>query len=247
MTDQYEKKEFEWIASIDIGSKNFAFYVEEVNTTIISNIKNISLLQRYNPNGTPTSNMNKILNTIFKDGKTIIHENVDLTYGCKTGKYLDQNVLHNLTDMLDKYAYIWDKCSIFLVEQQMSFGKKINLKAIKIGQHCQSYFMFRYGKFKTVIEFPSYHKTQVLGSEKINKGTTKAGKTKYKNIDKPQRKKWSIEKAKEILTLRGETNNVLLTAKRGSKGKPGIKKDDLSDCITMLAAFKFLHFVDHSI
>ena len=137
------KDELTLIASIDIGSKNFAFYVEEVNTSILSNIKNISTPQRYNPDGTPSSRMTIILNTIFKDGKTIVHENVDLTNGCTTGKYLDQNILHNLTDMLDKYADIWDRCSIFLVEQQMSFGKKINLKAIKIGQHCQSYFMFR--------------------------------------------------------------------------------------------------------
>ena len=130
----------------------------------------------------------------------------------------------------------------------MSFGTKINLKAIKIGQHTQSYFLFRYGKFKTVIEFPSYHKTQVLGSEKINKGTTKAGKIKFKNIDKPQRKKWSIEKAKEILFLRGETEHVLLLAtKRATKGQKCIKKDDLADVICQLAAFKYLYFIDHSI
>ena len=239
--------EFEWIASIDIGSKNFAFYVEQVNKTMLGKIKNIPISHRYNQDGTPTSNMNIILKTIFKDGETIVHENIDLTEGCSTGKYLDQNVLHNLTNLLDKYRNIFDKCSVFLIEQQMSFGKKINLKAIKIGQHTQSYFMFMYGKFKTVIEFPSYHKTNVLGSEKINKGVTKAGKIKYKNIDKPQRKKWSIEKAKEILILRGETEHILLTAKRGTKGYKGIKKDDLADVICQLAAFKYLYFVDQSI
>jgi hypothetical protein len=233
-----------WIASIDIGSKNFAFYVEEIDVIVLSKIKNISISERYNADGTPTVKMNNILKTIFKDGKTIIHKNVDLTGGCSTGKYLDQNILHNLTNLLDKHFEIWDKCFIFLVEQQMSFGKKINLKAIKIGQHVQSYFLFRYGKFKTVIEFPSYHKTNILGSEKINKGQTKSGKIKYKNIDKPARKKWSIEKAKEILLTRGETNHPLLTSKRGSKGHPSIKKDDLADTLTMLAAFKYLHFVD---
>lgn len=226
-----------WIASIDIGSKNFAFYVEEVNVRILKQIKNIPQNKRYNENGTPTEAMNKILDTIFRDGKTIIHENVDLT-GKVTQKYFDQNILHNLTNLLDKYSEVWDRCSIILVEQQMSFGKKINLKAIKIGQHTQSYFLFRYGKFKKVIEFPSYYKTCVLGSEKIDNGKTKAGKTKYKNIDKPQRKKWSTNKAKEICILRGEKDNKLFSTEKG------IKKDDLADVVCQLAAFKYLHFVD---
>ena len=238
----------EWIASFDIGSKNFCFYVEECDTNLLKNIKNIPSIERYNPNGTPTDKMNDILNIIFKDGKTIIHENVDLTTDCSKGKYLDQNILHNMTNMLDSYSHIWDKCSIIVVEQQMSFRGKINTSALKIGQHCQSYFLFRYGKFKTVIEYPSYHKTHILGAEKINKGKTKAGKIKYANIDKPARKKWSVEKAKEILLLRGETEHILLKknerAKKGEKSK-AIKKDDLADTLTQLTSFKYLHYVDN--
>lgn len=240
-----------WIASFDIGSKNFCFYVEECDTNLLKNIKNIPSIQRYNPNGTPTDKMNDILNTIFKDGKTVIHENVDLTTNCSKGKYLDQNVLHNMTNMLDSYYDIWDKCSIIVVEQQMSFRGKINTSALKIGQHCQSYFLFRYGKFKTIIEYPSYHKTHILGAEKINKGITKAGKIKYVNIDKPARKKWSVEKAKEILTIRGEIEHILFSGKvkrskkddKSIKSK-SIKKDDLADTLTQLASFKYLYFVD---
>lgn len=239
------EEETTWIASIDIGSKNFAFYVEEVNVKNLKSIKNIPQNKRYNENGTPTEEMNDILNSIFKDGKTILHENVDLTdkveekdSSKQDKKYFDQNILHNLTNMLDKHSHVWDKCSIFLVEQQMSFGKKINLKAIKIGQHTQSYFLFRYGKFKKVIEFPSYNKTCILGSEKVEKGKTKAGKIKYRNIDKPQRKKWTVVKAKEIFTIRGETEHILFSSKRG------IKKDDLADVVCQLAAFKYLFFIE---
>lgn len=236
-----------WCASIDIGSKNFCFYIEEFNKQKLSTIKNIPCSARYNPNGTPTLKMNKILNNIYSDGKTILHENVDLTTNCTKGKYLDQNVLHNLTNVLDSFSNYWDKCSIVIVEQQVSFRGKINTMALKIGQHCQSYFMFRYGKFKEVIEYPSYHKTNILGTEKLNKGTTKTGKNKYKNIDKPARKKWSIEKAKEILISRGEQDHILITSKKGKKGHKGIKKDDLSDVITQLASFKYLRFVDKTI
>ena len=83
MSNKDEKQELIWIASIDIGSKNFAFYVEQIDTKILSNIKNIPSSERYNSDGTPTPNMNIILKTIFKNGETILHENVDLTLAKK--------------------------------------------------------------------------------------------------------------------------------------------------------------------
>ena len=58
----------------------------EAGLDFYSKIKNIPTPGRYNPNGTPTPKMNIILNTIFKNGKTIIHENVELTHGCTSGE-----------------------------------------------------------------------------------------------------------------------------------------------------------------
>ena len=43
-----------WIASFDIGSVNFAFYIEEINITKLKEITNISKIKRYNSNGTCT-------------------------------------------------------------------------------------------------------------------------------------------------------------------------------------------------
>ena len=111
--------------------------------------------------------------------------------------------------------------------------------AIKLGQHCYSYFTFKYGRFKTIVEYPAYHKTQILGAEKI-KNVTKKGKITYKAVKKPARKKWSVQKALDILEKRGDVDSILQIVNTS-------KKDDLSDVITQLQSFKYLAYVDQSI
>jgi len=206
----------------------------------LKNIKNVSVKGRYNDNGTPSKGMKNILDKVCMNGKTILHKNSDLTKNCVPGKYLDPETFYNMNDLLDSYYDYWDKCSYFVIEQQMSFGNRRNPMALKLGQHCYSYFTFRYGRFKEVIEFPAYHKTQVLGCEKLQGKKFKNGKYRWKAIDKPARKKWSIVKATEILTDRMEEDTI-----KNIKTKS--KKDDLADTLTQLQAFKFLCFVNKSI
>ena len=226
------------IASFDIGSKNFAFYIEEVNVKLLLDIQNISKDERYNLNGTPTSDFNNILDKVYSNGKKILLENVDLTKGIDKTKYFDFELCYNMADTLNKYSDYWDDVDFIIVEQQMSFGKKINTMALKLGQHCESYFINKYGRCdKKIIEFPAYHKTQVLGSEKIVK-VTKTGKSTYKTIDSRDRKKWAIEQALLVLSSRGDIETIDTIEK--SK-----KKDDLSDVIIQLQAFKYLHFTDY--
>ena len=121
------------------------------------------------------------------------------------------------------------------MSSKWSFRGKYNTLALKLGTHCASYFYFNFGRYKKIIEFPAYHKTQVLGSGRKVIGKYKNGKIKYKNMTKPQRKKWSIIKAQEIMTIRGENKSKLFL-----KGK----KDDLADTITQLMAFIYLHFIE---
>ena len=226
-----------WIASFDIGHVNFAFYIKEINQNKLSKNKNIKKEERYNEDGTPTIDMTKILNNIFKDGKTIIYKNSNISNNCVNGKQLDTETFYNMFDLLDKYSEYWDKCCSFIVEKQMDFGKmKRNPKALKLGHYCQSYFVFRYGRFKQVIEFPAYHKTQVLGCQKIKGKKYKNGKHKWTAINKPDRKKWSIIKATEILDIRGEKNII-------DSIKTKAKKDDISDCICQLEAFLYLFYI----
>lgn len=224
------------LASFDIGKKNFSFYIEKFNKDSFNDLKNIPKKDRYYSNGTCTEDFSTLLKKVYCNGEKILVKNVDLTCGTNKDKYFDTDLCHNLTELLDQYKDIWDKVDYFIVEQQMSFGSKINTMALKIGQHCESYFMIKYGRAKKVIEFPSYHKTQVLGSEKIEK-VTKTGKKSYKNIDKPARKKWSIETAYGILTEREDFDTI----EEITKSK---KKDDLCDVIIQAQAFKYLHFVD---
>ena len=221
-----------WCASFDIGKKNFSFYVEEFDDSSLSSLTDIPPNHRYNKDGTTTSEFQTVLDSVFKNGKRIILENVDITMNCKPGSYLDPETFYNMIDVLDRYASIWDQCHTFVIGKQM----QTNPMALKLAQHCYSYFCFRYGRFKNIVEFQSYNKTQVLGAPKTEK-KTKTGKTSYKCMDKPARKKWCIVKAKEIVSLREdvETVNQIEKAK---------KKDDLCDVICQLASWKYLTFVN---
>lgn len=225
-----------WVASFDIGKKNFSFYIEEFDTDILTTLDNIPKPSRFYPNGTPTPKFNDILTSLYKTGSKILLENVDLTHGCDPKAYLDTKIMYNMTDLLDQYSSYWEQCDIFVIEKQMSFGQKHNTMALKLGQHCWSYFSIRYPIEKSIVEFPAYHKTQILGAEKLEK-CTRAGKVSYKAVDKPTRKKWCITKALDILTLRDDipTTTIISQSK---------KKDDLSDVICQLQAFKYCHYVD---
>jgi len=227
-----------WIASFDIGKKNFCFYIEEINLPELLSIQILPIDKRYNNDGTPTQDFIINLEHIYKNGKVILLENIDLTQNCNPKLYLDFNIFYNINNLLDSYENYWNQCDYFIIEQQMSFGKKNNILALKIGQHCWSYFSIKFNsnqkKYSNIIEFPAYYKTQILGSKKdIIK--TKNGIIKYKSIDKPKRKKWSIEKALEILSIRNDNDTIKFI-------KSQKKKDDLADVICQLQAFKINNF-----
>ena len=236
-----EQKNLIRICSVDIGKKNFCIYIEECDLNLLNSIQNIPYLQRYNQNGTPTKKMQDILNKISNNGKTILHINKDLTYNTDKSKYLDPEIFFNMIDFLDSIGNELDKCSHFVIEQQMSFGKnKRNTMAAKLGQHCYSYFAFRYGRFKEITEFPAYHKTCVLGAEKTRGKKFKNGNYQWKTLGPKERKKWAVEKALEILGKRGEKETL-------TNLKTKAKKDDLSDTLLQCISYKYLNFVNKSL
>ena len=202
-----------YIAAFDPGKKNFAFCVERVED--IEPDSN----RKYNVDGTPTEQTKQLLDEVCSNGKVVLYDNVDIA------DKEDQKIYANLTEELDRHTDIWEKCEYFLIEKQMSFGSKINLPAIKIAQHIYSYFVIRYGMAKKIIEFAAYHKTQVLGAPKV------LGKKRYQAMTKPQRKKWAVTKAIEILQLRGEEDIIEIINSRK-------KRDDLADVFLMCQAFK---------
>jgi len=65
------------IVSIDIGYKNFSLYVEEDSIQNYENL--ICPATTHNFDGSPTKEMNDILEQLYKNGKTIYHDNIVLT------------------------------------------------------------------------------------------------------------------------------------------------------------------------
>ena len=226
-----------WLASFDIGKKNFSFYIEELEPAKLDHCNNIPKFQRYESDGTPTAEFKLALGHMYSIGTKILLENVDLTDGCDKNQYLDPKTMYNMIEILDKYSEYWKQCDVFVIEKQMSFGRKYNTMALKLGQHCWSYFAIKHGNVP-IVEFPAYHKTQILGAGKTRK-VTKTGKVSYKSLDKRARKKWCIEQALAILDIRADIDTaVYIQATR--------KKDDLCDVICQLQAFKYLNYIDKS-
>ncbi len=238
-----------WIASFDIGKANFAFYIEEIDVNELEKLKNIPCIERYNDNGTVTSRMGDLLSEVYKIGKTILFINEDLTKGTDKNKYLDVDIYYNMNNHLDKYISYFEKCSFILIERQL----KRNTMAMKLGQHCFSYFTIKLQRSIHIIEFQPYFKTQILGAEKTFEKQYKNGNIKWKTMDQRCRKKWAVLKGTDILKLKGEqdilkrmetdtTKTETETTKRGKKKK--IKLDDILDNKLMIEAFKYMYFVD---
>ena len=208
------------VAAFDIGKKNFAFVVEIIPRDELLTLRSKNLKRE------------NLINEILPLGKILVCENIDLTQKCKD-VYLDYQTFVNMTDVLDKFTASWDMCDVFLIEQQMNFGKKRNPMALKLGQHCFSYFSIKYRLAKRIIEFPSYHKTQILNAPKKFGMITKTFKNGKTRQIKDNHKKWSIRIAHSIIKLRED--NVML-----QKFEALRKKDDVSDCLLMIKAFQIL-------
>lgn len=208
------------IASIDIGSKNPCLYIEETDIDKLHSIKNIPKNKRYNIDKTPTKKFNKILNDVYKNGKCIYLEKFDVS------DITEHKMFLNMLDYLESKINYFDKCDPIVIEQQL----KENPFARRMEQVCTTFFLFKYRDTKTIIIFPSYHKTKVLGMEKYEK---KLKAYKKKKI----RKEWGCKKALEICRLREDEKTELhiLTSK---------KKDDESDTIIQLQAFKYKCYVE---
>ena len=226
-----------WVASFDIGYRNLAFCVEECNRDAVLQLQKIPRNEQYNIDGSTTAGQAEILRQVCRNSKTILLKNTDLTN--KPMKVLEPEVFHTLTDLLDEYHEYWDQCDVFILERQMSFKGVYNVSALKLGQHCWSYFGFKYGRFKEIVEFPAYHKTQVLGAPKVKK-KTKTGKISYRAMDKPPRKKWAVDKATSILVERNDFKTL-------SELQSMKKKDDASDCILQSVSAMYLILVEQCI
>lgn len=216
------------IASFDIGKRNFAYLVEEFSVDSLDELKSFPITKKplkhkYNKDGTPVKAMTSVLEKVCQNGVVIGYDNIDLVEEVNID--IDQSTFVKLTEILDDRLDLWDVCSVILIEKQMSFGKaKTNPMALRLAHHCYSYFVIKYGMFKTIISYPAYNKTKVLGATK--------GLTPH------FRKKWSGEKALAILGGREQDSELFFSLMKTHK------KDDIADCFLQLQALKYTLFVE---
>lgn len=200
------------IASFDMGLKNFAFAVEYVHTIDTEEFKD----NRFNVDGTPTTEYDKILQKNYKNGCLVECQCIDIIQYCKDNNI--KNIYVGLTQILNTFSRLWDKTDVFLIEQQMSYGhQKSNIKALRLAQHCISYFTVIYLS-KTIIEYSSTLKTRVLGCSHQQRATHKS------------RKKFSMDLVKYILNYRKDSCLTYY--------QTFLKKDDISDCVLMIQSYK---------
>ena len=236
----------EYIVSFDIGKKNFAFVIEKLNTKSLEKLSKQSIIpkkSRYHDNkspkeliGTPTKSFDNILESLYQMNNIVLISNNDLTTDAVGKTILEEQIYLNMYEVLTKYNDYWDKCAVILIEKQMSFGTgKQNTMAMKLAQHCYSYFIYRYkGNGPKLIEFSAYLKTQLLGAPKHFGTITKHFKNGKTKEIKDNRKKWATRLAMDILNKRNDTESLeSIDAKHEYKQQ----QDDMSDCLLMNQAY----------
>lgn len=120
-----------------------------------------------------------------------------------------------VNNFLDGYREWYPSVHMVLIEKQMA----INYKMVRLSQHVITYFhcvLANSPLLPSIHEVDPKLKTQMLGAPK--------------GLNKPEVKKWAIEHADEILTIRGDEVGKDIIKKVG-------KKDDLSDVVVQAEAY----------
>jgi hypothetical protein len=204
------------IAAFDMGIRNFAFCIEDISIDKIPK----KVKKTYDEDGCPIGDYKKYVEKVYTVGNLVECQKWDIQEYCSE-KNID-NIYLCLTVILNKFSKLWDTVDVFLIEQQMAYGNnKSNIQALRLSQHCLSYFYVIYGPFKIIQEFSSSHKTRILGCP-------------YKDRKKHlNRKKFAINLATQILKERKDEQIIKFTKLS--------KKDDVSDCILMIQSYKILY------
>lgn len=195
------------IASFDIGKKNFAQYIEDADIPTLEKLEkeyhNLPKKLQRKYSGPMNSDIEKIINEIFLSSTRIQTGVYDLRDD-KTSNALDIKTRSNLLNHLESYNALWNTCDIFIIERQyfrtwnIKRGKKgkgseANVSAIQLAEVTLTWLMNSY-PLKEIMYFGSENKTQILGAPP--------------KISKSERKRWAIEKCREIYELRQDFGMV---------------------------------------
>jgi hypothetical protein len=211
-----------FIASFDIGKVNFAFCIEKCLLEDIGQKKKDTTIEEMCSKGIIETIDNVRLVSFPKD---LIMRRRGPRKGTTyrpSGKYAFESLLV----FLEQRKHLWNKCHIFVIEQQMSQNKE----GLKISYHLEAYFKTCYGTFKEVVLFPSFHKTHVFQSGQSCKNV-------FEKISYSKRKKACVDKAFEILNQRKDQDTIW-------KLERSQKRDDMCDVICQLQAYKWIHLME---
>jgi hypothetical protein len=207
------------IAAFDMGTRNFAFCVEYIPDNVSDTKKPVTIPVKpaFDVEGRALHGYQKYLEKLYQTGYCIECQCIDILEYCKLNQI--SNIYLGLTQILNLFSSLWDKVDVILIEQQMAYGRnKANIQALRLSQHCLSYFHTIYGPYKTVLEWASTHKTRILGCPIVERRTHKS------------RKQFSIQLASNILKHRNDPIEPVFQSLA--------KQDDVSDCLLMIQAYK---------
>ncbi len=185
------------IASFDIGKKNFAQYVERFPAKLMFKLekkyKSLPKAKQRRVKGVMNPDIQKILTKVMHSGECLDVGVYDLTEGEYEG-YLGVRTRQNLIAHLEERTEIWDKCDIFIIEQQYFNPYRgrtrkgqspggANMDAIKLAEVAFTWFLVHY-PFAEITYFSSSFKTQILGAPG--------------GMNKTQRKNWATAKFGEL-------------------------------------------------
>lgn len=153
--------------------------------------------------------------------KTILYDKIGLK---KTEQELSSDLVSPLytfvSTFLDQHRNLFKTCHIVLIEKQLP----VNYRAVRMSQHSLTYFMFLLKNQEPQLPMFFEIDPKLKGSE--------LGAPPYLNAKGI--KVWAIEKAKELLTERGDSYGLKILNRKVNGRKE--KKDDLADVVCQIEA-----------
>jgi hypothetical protein len=168
------------IGSIDPGPKNTGMRIEK------RWVKSTQIFNKIDRSQVIIPCIDMILYTIMDSTIDIATYN---TSDPTAASYHVNNIL-----LMDKFLDMLCDCHYIVIESQMTF----NTEATRFGQHLITYLLIKCkdkGNRPLIIEMDSHHKTRLLGAPKLN-------------IAKKEHKKWCLERAIQMFTLRNDTASL---------------------------------------
>lgn len=144
--------------------------------------------------------------------KTEMMAKIDFTVVDSEDEPNNSNLYFSLIEFMNSYVDWFPTINVVIIERQMA----VNYKMLRMSQHIITYCLMKISH-ATIIEIQPKLKTRMLDAP-------------FK-LDKREVKKWSVEKAMELLTIRKDFPTIDLI-----NSTPKRKKDDLADTITQIEA-----------